>query len=174
MSSSTLIPVTEYLETTYRPDCDYIDGEVQERNLGEWEHAALQGILARIFGNHRKEWGVITLPEQRIQVSTTNYRVADLCVVDVTAPRNRIVQQPPLIAIEILSRRDTMQSVRKRGNDYLKMGVKHFWIFDPVDRWVMVVSKTGLTEPERGELIVPGTPIKLMLSDIFAELDELL
>ena len=54
------------------------------------------------------------------------------------------------------------------------MGVKHFWIFDPVDRWVLVASKTGLTEPERGELIAPGTPIKLVLSDIFAELDELL
>jgi Uma2 family endonuclease len=169
MSSAPVIPLSEYLETIYRPDRDYIDGEVLERNLGEREHAALQGILARIFGNNRKAWGVITLPEQRVQVSGSNYRVADLCVVEATAPRDRIVRQPPLIAIEILSRRDTMQSVRKRGNDYLKMGVKHFWIFDPVDQWALVATNAGLIEPENGELIVPGTPIKLVLSEIWAE-----
>ena len=59
MSSATLIPVSEYLKTDYSPDCDYIDGELLERNVGEWEHAALQGILTAIFANHRKAWGVI-------------------------------------------------------------------------------------------------------------------
>jgi Uma2 family endonuclease len=174
MTTPALIPVSEYLETIYRPDRDYVDGEVLERNLGEREHAALQGILATIFHNHRKAWGVITLPEQRVQVSESNYRVADLCVVEATAPRDRIVKQPPLIAIEILSRRDTMQSIRKRGNDYLKMGVKHFWIFDPVDRWALIATNNGLIEPEGGELTVHGTPIKLVLPEIFAELDEML
>jgi len=34
MSSTTLISVQEYIATSYRPDCDYVDGEVRERNLG--------------------------------------------------------------------------------------------------------------------------------------------
>lgn len=51
---STLIPVSEYLATTYRPDCDYVDGELVERNLGEREHAALQGILNAIFHSKRR------------------------------------------------------------------------------------------------------------------------
>jgi hypothetical protein len=38
----TLISVQEYLGTSYRPDCDYVDGEVLERNLGEFEHASAQ------------------------------------------------------------------------------------------------------------------------------------
>ena len=33
MSTATLIPVEEYLSTSYRPDRDYIDGEVRERNV---------------------------------------------------------------------------------------------------------------------------------------------
>ena len=173
MSASLTVPLSEYLETIYRPDCDYIDGEVLKRNLGEREHAVLQGILARIFGNHRKEWGVITLLEQRVQVSAKNYRVADLCVVEATAPRDRIVQKPPLVAIEILSRRDSLQSIRKRGNDYLKMGVQNFWVFDPVDRWALICTNSGLIEPENSELSVPGTSIKLVLADIFAELAEI-
>ena len=31
----------EYLATSYRPDCDYVDGEIEERNLGEKEHSIL-------------------------------------------------------------------------------------------------------------------------------------
>src|SRR5579875_879313 len=27
------ISVEEYLSTSYRPDCDYVDGEIEERNL---------------------------------------------------------------------------------------------------------------------------------------------
>lgn len=34
-----LIPVEEYLSTAYRPDCDYVDGEVLERNVGETPHS---------------------------------------------------------------------------------------------------------------------------------------
>jgi Uma2 family endonuclease len=174
MSSATTIPLSEYLETAYSPDCDYIDGEVQERNLGEREHAALQGILAAIFSNHRKDWGVITLPEQRVQISKSNYRVADLCVVKTTAPRTGIVHQPPLIAIEILSSGDTFRELRKRVDNYLDMGVEHIWTFDPWNRKAYVSTSTAFTEPENGELTVPRTPIKLVLADIFAELEELL
>ena len=35
MATSSLIPVSEYLSTSYEPDCDYIEGELQERNFGE-------------------------------------------------------------------------------------------------------------------------------------------
>jgi hypothetical protein len=126
MSSATPIPITEYLKSDYSPDCDYVDGELLERNVGEWEHAALQGILTAIFANHRKAWGVIALPEQRVQVSGSNYRVADLSVVEIGAPRQPIVRTLPLLAIEILSRSDSLQAIRKRGNDYLKMGVQNF------------------------------------------------
>ena len=33
MAAGVLIPVEEYLRTSYRPDCDYVDGEVLGRNL---------------------------------------------------------------------------------------------------------------------------------------------
>ena len=48
------VSVEEYLASSYRPDCDYIDGEVQERKLGEKEHAAIQAALIFLFGLNRK------------------------------------------------------------------------------------------------------------------------
>jgi hypothetical protein len=31
MATPVLIPVSEYLNTTCHPDCDYVDGELKER-----------------------------------------------------------------------------------------------------------------------------------------------
>ncbi len=39
LASATTIPITEYLETSYRPDREYVDGELRERNVGKWERA---------------------------------------------------------------------------------------------------------------------------------------
>ena len=49
MSTSSLISLYEYLEASYRPDCDYVDGEVRERNMGEAEHSILQAAITAWF-----------------------------------------------------------------------------------------------------------------------------
>jgi len=81
METTTYIPVSEYLATSYQPDCDYVDGEVRERNLGEQPHGLVQGAIASIFRQRRKEWGLRSIPEQRVQVGPTRFRIADVCVV---------------------------------------------------------------------------------------------
>ncbi len=35
MATGALVSVDEYLRTSYRPDCDYVDGILVERNVGE-------------------------------------------------------------------------------------------------------------------------------------------
>ncbi len=61
-----LISVEEYLSTVYEPDCEYDEGLVVERNLGEFEHAFLQTLLATLFTNNMDTWGVFGLTEQRV------------------------------------------------------------------------------------------------------------
>jgi hypothetical protein len=63
MATISRIPVSEYLHEIYRPDRDYVDGEVQERNRGEKEHSAWQGALAEYFRRHRKQWELRVYPE---------------------------------------------------------------------------------------------------------------
>ena len=58
MAASTVVPLSEYLRTSYRPDRDWIDGEVRERNMGELPHAAVLGFFTRRIGNHAAEWQV--------------------------------------------------------------------------------------------------------------------
>lgn len=40
------VSIEEYLNTAYHPDCDYVDGRLEERNLGQRTHARLQTLIA--------------------------------------------------------------------------------------------------------------------------------
>jgi len=173
MASTALIPVSEYLSTTYRPDRDYIDGELKERNLGEQPHAHLQAIFAGIFRENRKTWSVRPLTEQRIQVSPSHYRVADVCVLRSSDPHDPVIHVAPLLCIEILSKGDTLSELQDRVDDYQAMSVQHVWVIDPWKRHGYVATTRGFEQPLDAIFVVPGTPIRIALKDVFAELDEM-
>ena len=76
----TTLPLAEYLHTSYRPDREYIDGELRERHVGKWEQARVQWLLAVWFGNHESAWDVTGSTAQRVQISASRVRVLDLVV----------------------------------------------------------------------------------------------
>jgi len=172
MATPVLVPVSEYLSTTYRPDVDYIDGELQERNLGEQPHAHVQGIIYAIFRENRKVWGIRPLPEQRLQISSSRYRIPDICVVRNTDGKDRIINFTPLLCVEVLSSEDRMSRVQERVNDYASIGVKTTWVIDPWKRVGYHATENGFVQPDDGVLRVEGTEIQVVLADVFAELDE--
>jgi hypothetical protein len=49
MAAGTQLSVEEYLATTFRPDCDYVDGALAERNVGEWGHSIVQSSSRNTF-----------------------------------------------------------------------------------------------------------------------------
>jgi len=177
MATPVLIPVSEYLRTAYDPDCDYIDGEVKERNVGETPHATIQGWFVGIFLANRNAWGVRAFPEQRVQVGEDNFRIPDVCVVRLGSPVGRIVRTPPLLCIEILSDGQTLNDMRDRVADYLRMGVENIWLVDPIRRRTWTVDGTadaiGFQDLDTFEFAISGTPIRIPLADIYQELDDL-
>lgn len=171
-SAPVLVPLEQYLNTTYRPDRDWIEGETRERNLGEKPHARIQGFFIRYFGNHEDDWNVLAYPEQRVQTSGRRYRVADVCVTRASDPDPAIVRTPPLLCIEVLSKDDTLSDTEERVTDYARMGVVQVWVVDPRRRIAYMASERGFTQPESGDLTVPGTPIRIRIAEIFADLDK--
>jgi Uma2 family endonuclease len=170
MSSATLVSIQEYLAANYRPDRDFIDGELQERNVGELEHSLLQTAIVAWFWARRKEWNVLPLVEQRVQVATSRFRVPDVTVLRGDQPREAIITAPPLILIEVLSKDDTLRSMRERVDDYLNFHVEHVWILDPALKRAYVCTRTAFQEPESGELTLSGTPIRIVLNEIFGQM----
>lgn len=172
MATLAVVPVSEYLSQTYEPDCDFVDGELEERNMGEELHAEVQGILAALFSNKRHEWGVRSLPETRVHVGPGRYRIPDLCIVSRSQPRGRIVTHPPILCVEVLSPEDRLARVQVRVNDFAQLGVQNIWVINPWERIAYYASPDGFDRVEDGVLRVPGTPIEVNLAELFAELDE--
>lgn len=172
MATTHLISVSEYLNTAYRPDVDFVEGEIQERNVGERDHGKLQLFFAVTFANRQKQWNLEVIPELRVQVREDRFRVPDICVLAADAPREQIVRTPPVLCIEILSPADTIAGMRERVRDFLQMGVREVWLVDPASRSVILCSGNITVEQTHGDLILAGTPISISIADAFSVLDE--
>jgi Uma2 family endonuclease len=172
MATSALIPLSEYLSTSYEPDCDYLDGRLEERNLGEQDHSDLQTRLAKLLGSDANEEYLWVNTELRVQVKPARFRVPDVCVRRADAPSEQVVHTPPLLCIEVLSPEDTVARTRAKVRDFLDMGVPAVWVIDPIARTATVCHGTIMVEQSSGELKVPETPITVALADIFKILDR--
>ena len=172
MATSISIPLSEYLGHSLRPDCDFVDGELQERNLGELDHSDLQTQIIELLRRAEYKDVIRVNAELRVQVKATRFRVPDVCVTHRSAPREQIVRTPPLLCIEVLSPEDTVNRTRERVRDFLEMGVKEVWIFDPSMRTATVCVGSTTVERSEGEMTVPETSVTLTLREIFSVLDE--
>ena len=124
MATTAHISLSEYMETSYRPDREYVDGEIRERNVGKFEQARVQALLTIWFGSHEREWGVIVVTEQRIQALPSRVRIPDLAIV-LAGPQPDVLTDPPLLVVEILSPADTYSDTQERAQDYRDMGVQN-------------------------------------------------
>ena len=131
MATATKIPLEVYLRSSeYEPDAEYVDGVIEERPVGEYDHAAWQLAILAYFLRH-PEWKLKALPELRVQVSATRFRVPDVTVLGHDAPKEQIVTHPPLAAFEILSPEDTVTRMLIKLADYAAMGIEGIFVIDP-------------------------------------------
>ena len=57
MSTKILMDVEEYLRTSFDgSDCEYLDGEIVERNWGEFPHARIHGNLGGLYASSGRRW----------------------------------------------------------------------------------------------------------------------
>lgn len=166
MATSVQISVAEYLASHFRPDCEYIDGELVERNVGERDHSTAQMRLGAYLFNRTSEFGISVFPEQRVQVLPYRYRVPDLCAVLGPEPEEQVFTTPPFLCVEILSPGDTIAAMQEHIQDYLNFGVNFVWIVDPRLKRAFVYT-AGRTSQAGLELLTENPRIAVPLSAIF-------
>ena len=167
-----LVTIEEYLSSSYEPDLEFVDGVLEEKNMGERDHGFLQAALSAWFYNHRAEWKIDVIAEYRTRTSKSRVRLPDVCVVWQGQKAERVRVTPPLLCIEILSPEDRPGRVMKRLDDFVAMGVESIWIIDPSDRSAATYSRFGMKPVEGDRLEIVGTPIYLHVAEVFATLDE--
>jgi len=106
MSTKVLMSVEEYLHTSFEPAAEYLDGEVVERNAGEFFHSAVLGTVLSLLHPFRKTLGIRIAPVIHIRITPTRYRVADIGVWPDDSAGMRFPTKPPFLAIEILAPED--------------------------------------------------------------------
>ena len=167
-----IVSVDEYLGMEFEADMDYVDGILEERNLGEFDHGDLQLQIAFLFRANQEKWQVRAVVETRVQVSPTRFRIPDVCILPASWQRTQIIREAPALCIEVLSPEDRLSRVLTRCEDFHGMGVPEVWIFHPARRHVLVVRPGAVIETiKEGTLTLAGTPISLPLGDVFSALD---
>ncbi|MBV8629914.1 MAG: Uma2 family endonuclease [Silvibacterium sp.] len=133
-TASTYVPVDVYLHSSFEPDAEYVDGAIQERPVGELDHAAWQAAIQQWFWQWEPEWAIRVFAELRVQVSPTRFRVPDVVVLENTGPlkqMDQIVRTPPVAVFEILSPEDTLPRILEKLDDFERMGIRGIFVIDP-------------------------------------------
>ena len=167
MTTAELVPVSEYLGTIYHPDCDYVEGMLQERNVGEMRHGAAQTLLAAyVIYKIRGFWAVV---EVRVQIKADRFRIPDVTIVRGGMPSGHIFTEPPEIAVEVLSPDDRAANIQEKIDDYLAFGIACVWVIDPETRRAWIHTNDGSRESKDGVLCNPAGDIQVPLSAILTD-----
>jgi len=168
LSTKVLMSVEEYLQTSFDgPDCEYLDGEIVERNMGELPHGDVQGNLYYQLRLLRSRSGIRVVPEIRIQIHSSRYRVADLAVWRSDDVGTGIPAVPPFLVVEILSPEDRMIRMLPKIQEYLSIGVEWVWIVDPREKSALCFSKKNPAGEVCGTLRTENPTIEIPLERAF-------
>jgi Uma2 family endonuclease len=168
MTTKVQMDVDEYLRTSFDgADCEFVDGEIVERNMGELEHSDVQGTLFSLLRRLRPRLGIRVNPELRIRIDARRYRVPDLSVFRNDDIGTRIPSVAPFLAIEILSPEDRMTRMLPKIQEYFSIGVEHVWVIDPEEKTALSFTAATPGGQLCDVLRTENPPIEIPLASVF-------
>jgi Uma2 family endonuclease len=169
-AATTFVPVEEYLRSSFEPDAEYVDGQIEERAVGENDHSAWQDAILAWFRQQAKDGHIRVRPELRVQVAPTCFLVPDVTLLDRNRPIEQIVTHPPVAVFEILSPNDTLKRVMAKCGTYQRMGIQTILVIDPDGPKYQFVA--GRLEPLQARAFdIPGSMARFDLDEIEKLLD---
>ncbi len=130
----------EYLATSFRPDQEYLDGELRPRAAAERIHGRVLSLLTGWFGGLEEQYRYLTFLAVRTRVSLTRVRLPDFVLAPPDSPFGPALTTPPLLAIDVLSAHDRYKDLRARAQDLTAMGAEAVWLLDPEEQKLFVWS----------------------------------
>jgi hypothetical protein len=173
MSTAVHLSLEEYLNTDYEPDCDYVEGILEERNVGKKTHSKVQMRLSAWLysrvGEHKQD----VLLEQRVQVSRSRVRIPRyLSSRSACNRRNSSTAACPLCRDPFTRR--PLDRVQDRLTDLLSFGVPTIWIVNPYTKEAWIATPDAPVAPVTDrKLRCPALNLEVELSEILPESDLL-
>ena len=168
-----LISPEEYLNSSYRPDMEYVEGVLVERGMPTIAHSILQMILIQYFGRYQEEFRFLTLPEVRTQIiERARYRIPDIMLCPVPVPAGKVITSIPWVVIEILSPDDKFKEQLERFQDYGRVGVGISMLLDPERSVAHRFEEGSLIKTQFAELRLPSGSVPFDTEVLFQQLIE--
>ena len=166
--------------------CELVEGVLVEKARGFRE-----SILAMAIGQMIREFtipanlGLVAGSDGMMQLFEGLVRIPDVSFVSwQNVPGGKVPEHPvpllaPDLAVEVLSRTNTLEEMKRKRDEYFSAGSKLIWEVNHHTRTIAVYSNpssphdfTNFVENESldGGNVLPG--FSLSLSDLFAELDR--
>ena len=162
VSTTTLMPVEEYLRLTEKPYREYRDGDVSAKAMPTKLHSVIQYALLMLLRNQ----GAQALPELTVRISPSRYLVPDVVVADdFPGP---YPTEPVLLCCEILSPEDRLGATLSKCEEYHAWGVPYCWVIDPVKRTAWEYHLAG--EPVRVAESLRAGELAVSLDELFSAL----
>ncbi len=172
MATAVKVTLQEYLNTSYHPDVEYLDGELKEKPVVGFAHGETQGFIFNWFSRHYGEWNIRCAVETRTRVSAQHVRLPDVVVIAAADRRKGALDCPPLIAIEVLSPTDTYQDLKLRAADLEAMGVRNVWLIDEEARTVEIWHEGAWHLAKTTKLQALDSPVYLDLDWLWQQIDQ--
>src|SRR5580700_8408348 len=154
---------------------ELLDGELIEVSSATPKHNRILGRLfklldsfaeARDLGAALLETDLAVRANTRLRPDMGFFSAETWRTVDV---KRVPVVQPPDIAVEIISPSETMTTIHRKIDAYLKWGVQEVWLIDPDVRTLFVHTRAGVLRLSEGAFLassfVPGW--QLQIADLF-------
>lgn len=171
-TTPALMTMEQYLHTPFHPDVDFVDGEIQKRNLGEKDHGRAQGFVYSWFLAREASFALEPVLEYRMIVGENRVRICDIAMVQANLPDEQVGTTPPVICVEVMSPEDHLSRAITVLSDYRTLGVPNIWLIDPQERLAYTYGPGGLEQQQDLVLRALGTEIALDVNDLFADLDK--
>jgi Uma2 family endonuclease len=168
VATKTQITAEQYLRMTFEHDAEFVHGEIVERSMPTYIHARIQILLGVLFESLRPAHALFVCAELRCKIKPDVFRIPDICVIAGKAPLESVPDQPPLVAIEILSPDDRHSDLMQKLEEYLTWGVPNIWVIDPATQRFSIYTELGLQNVSSFSLA--GYPFELTPSDLFSRL----
>lgn len=161
----------EYLSLSF-PDSatepEFVRDHLEERPVPGSCHSEIQSSLIVLVSKCAEKAGrkAFSRPELRVKTGPASVRVPDLLIyLDAPPPRtDRIIEQTPAVAIEIVSPGDPLERILDRLGEYFDWGVAYVYLIEARFRQMYRYTRRGLELVDAIE--IPEIQLSATLEDI--------
>ncbi len=126
---------------------ELVDGYLEIMTPPSFRHVLIADKLKEILNQEikRQSQSLICLSELGIRTGWKKSRIADLAVINRShviefLEKTAICEISPLLAIEIVSSDSIQRDYRYKRSEYAAVGIAEYWIVDPLDPKITVLT----------------------------------